>query len=228
MNSFYRKMKGFLPMKKNILIVAVLLVVGSLVACSSLSFSSSSSSSRQKASASAVTDPTKLTVEAKTGIGILKLEGTGNAVDAAQAKELLPLFLALKNLSTNNNTAVAEISALNKQTQTTLTSDQLTAIQNMTFTSADIRTLMETNGLLDTAASGTSSKSSNTGGGFGGPPDGGIPGMGGPGGGTSSTSKTVATPNAAASASSARKTAGGLNLTFAEPIIKLLQSKISK
>ena len=63
-------------------------------------------------------------------IGILKLEGTDQAVDAAEeAKELLPLFQALKTLSTNNNTAVDEITALNKQIKTSLTSDQLSAIK---------------------------------------------------------------------------------------------------
>lgn len=215
-------------MKKNIIIMAVLLLIGSLVACNSLSFSSNKTATNQRNNLSAAADPTKLTVEAKTGIGILKLEGTDNAVDAAQAEELLPLFLALKSLSTNNNTAVAEITALNKQIQTILSANQLSAIQNMAFTSSDIRTLMETNGLLDNATTGTSSRTSAQGGGFGGPPDGGIPGMGGLGGGTTTTSKTVATPNAAASALSARKTAGGLNLTFVEPIIKHLQSKIGK
>lgn len=214
-------------MKKNLLIIAVLILVGTLAACTGLSNSNNTRSANRTVNTNANSDPTTLSVEAKAGVGILKLEGTDQSVTAEEAKALLPLFQALKTLSTNNNTAVDEISALNKQIKTSLTSDQLSSINNMTFTSADIRTLMEQNGLLDaSAANSRSGTTSSRTGGFGGPPEG-IPGLGGPGG-VSTTSQTQATPNAAVAAQSARKVAGGLNLTFAEPIIKLLQSKISQ
>jgi hypothetical protein len=42
---------------------------------------------------------------------------------------------------------------------------------------------------------------------------------------SSRSSSTVATPNAAAALATSRKSAGGYNLTFVDPIIKLLESK---
>jgi hypothetical protein len=217
-------------MKKIIFITAILILIGSLAACSSLPFLNSSTTTSRTSSNSAFADPSKLTVEGKTGIGILKLEGTSQAVDAAEAKELIPLFQALKTLSTNNNTAADEISALNKQIKNSLNSDQIAAIEKMTFTSADLRTLMQENGLQNSGSSNSGTASSTrtaSGGNFGGPGGpGGIPGV--TGGGNTSTTRTQATPNAVQSAQTLRRTAGGLNLTFAEPIIKLLESKISK
>jgi hypothetical protein len=220
-------------MKKNILIAAVLLLIGSLAACNGLSFLNSSATSKRTTQAAAKIDPANMSIEAKVGIGILKLEGTDQAIDAAKAKELLPLFRALKALSSNNNTAVDEITALNKQIKNSLTSEQLSAIQNMTFTAADIQTLMASYGSADTgtASNNSSRASSSQGGGMGGPPPdvAFVQGMSGPGGGvtTGSTTKVQVTPNAAAALVIARKSAGGLNLTFVDAIIELLQSKIA-
>jgi hypothetical protein len=222
------------PMKKSLIIASILLIVGILAACTGRQAygngnrtTGQAGDSNQSAPANGSSGSSELSLESVVGIGILKLEGSDKAIDATKAAELLPLFKALKTLSTNNNTAIAEMTALNRQIKNTLTSDQLTAIQNLKITSADINALMQANGLGGTRSASNSSSSSSSGGGFGGP--------GGPpdaammavvsGQSSSRSSSTVATPNAAAALATARKSAGGYNLTFVDPIIKLLESK---
>jgi len=221
-------------MKKSMIFTSILLLVGVLVACTGTQTSRNSnrSSAQGNANSQAVSTngtagSTELSLESITGIGILKLEGNDQAIDAAKAAELLPLFKALKTLSTNNNTAVAEISALNSQIKNTLTADQLTAIQNLKITSTDVRTMMETNGLINTGSSSGTRTNSSGQGGFGGPPDAAMMAVMN-GQSSSRTSSTKATPNAAAALATSRKSAGGYNLTFVDVIIKLLESKITK
>ncbi len=224
-------------MKKSFVIAIILILIGVLAACSTRqswsrnSTNGTQSNSQNPSFNAGAGQPdgngqnTQLNLESKVGIGILKLEGTDQAVDEAKAKELLPLFKALKTLSSNNNTAVDEIRALNTQIKNTMTADQLAAIEKMELSYSDLKNLMDSYGL--TSSSSSSSSSSNNGGdmmgGPGGP--GGMPGMMMAAGGSSSSTKS--TPNAAAAMTTARKSAGGYNLIFAEPIIKLLESKIS-
>lgn len=231
-------------MKKNLIFVIILLMVGALAACSTQSAQGGAPAGAPAAGGAApaggpngtgsstgqssgTATSAKIAIESKVGIGILKLEGTDQAVDAAKAQELLPLFKALKTLSTNNNTAVAEITALNTQIKNTMTADQLSAIENMNITTSELRTLLETYGVTSSASSSSSSSSSSQGG-MGGPggPDGAM--MAVMSGASTTSSKTQATPNAAAAMTTSRKTAGGYNLTLVDPIIKLLQSKITK
>lgn len=224
-------------MKKSLFIVSILFLVGGLVACNSFAAQGSAPTGSSNANgmpagpaqagqASNETQTSSLPVDSIVGIGILKLEGTDQAIDAAKAKELLPLFKALKVLSGENNTAVAEISALNKQIKNTLSADQLTAIEKLNITSSDLKTLMDTYGISSSTSSSSSSSSSGEMGGPGGP--GGDMMMVMSGGKSSSSSTTTkSTPNAAAALTISRKSAGGLNLTFVEPIIKLLESKVT-
>jgi hypothetical protein len=228
MNSYINILKRKFQMKKNLMITASLILMGILAACS-LPFSiGTQTSSTRSSQNSALADPSKLPVESKLGYGILKLEGTDQALDSTEAKELLPLFMALKTLSTNNNTAPEELTALNNQIKNTMKADQLTAIEKMTITSAELRTLIANNGST-TGSTSSNTNSSQSGGNFGGGgPGGGIPGITGGGGQTTNSSRVVATPNAAQAAQSSRRTAGGLNLTLAQPVIDLLNSKITK
>ncbi|NMB54270.1 MAG: hypothetical protein GYA15_06170 [Leptolinea sp.] len=223
-------------MKKSIIIASILVLAGILVACAARQqFPSGgpgggpqSGSAGRQTGGGASTQTAELPLESKVGIGILKLEGTEQAVDAEEAKDLLVLFKALKTLSTESNTAVDEISALNIQIKNTLKADQLAAIEKMSITMQDLRTLTQSYGVETTGySSGTSSSSSRSN--FNGGP-GGMGGMigGMMGGGPESSSSTKATPNAAAALTISRKAAGGYNLTFADAIIKLLESKISQ
>ncbi len=228
-------------MKKSLIITSILVLVGILVACNTTQSGPISGMSGGRSAeggmpasgtqqAQGEPQEMELPIESKVGIGILKLEETDLAVDLEKAEELLPLFKALKVLSTDNNTAVDEISALNTQIKNTMTAEQLAAIENMEITMKDLRTMMGTYGLTGTTG-GTTANSSNTngqrefGGGPGGMPGGGM--MGGMMSGGQTNGSVQSTPNAAAAMTTSRKTAGGYNLTFADPIIKLLQSKIT-
>lgn len=234
-------------MKKTIVITLILVLAGVLVGCTALSgqggapagapsgalgepptgSNGAGGAPGKSTSGSGTAQAQTMPVESIVGVGIIKLEGTDNAIDSGTAANLLPLFKALKALSTNSNTSVAEISALNKQIKNTLTAEQLTAIENLKITTADVSKLLQENGLTSSASSSSSSSSSSrNSGGFGGPPDAGM--MMIASGNTSTTSKTQATPNAVAALTTSRKTAGGYNLTFADMVIKILQKKVSK
>jgi hypothetical protein len=241
-------MKGNFPMKKSIVITLILILAGVLVACTAISGQNGAPAGApsggpgeapsgsgghngepgQASSGSGTAQAQTMPIDSIAGIGIIKLEGTENAIDSETAASLLPLFKALKTLSTNSNTSVAEITALNKQIKNTLTADQITAIENLKITSMDVNKLLKENGLTSTTSSSSSSSSSNSqNGGMGGPPDGGGMMMMASGN-TSSSSKTQATPNAVAALTTSRKSAGGYNLTFADIIIKILEAKVAK
>jgi hypothetical protein len=145
-------------------------------------------------------DPATMPLEQKLAIGTLKLEGTGQAVTAKQAADLLPLWQAVKSLSASTNTAPSEITAVYKQIEGVMTPDQTQAIQKITWTQADMQALMTKYGVTfgggqggqnltaDQRATRTAqfqSRNQNGGGGAGGPGGfGGAPGgaPGGPGG----------------------------------------------
>ena len=74
-------------------------------------------------------------------IGTLKLDGTPNAVTTEQAAALLPLWQAAQSLSTNSNTAKAEIDAVYQQIEETMTPAQIQAIAAMKLTQADMSSL---------------------------------------------------------------------------------------
>jgi hypothetical protein len=238
------------PMKKIIFISLILILASVLAACTTLSGQGAAPGGApsgipgggtvgaggpgggqgQSTTGNGTAQTQTMPVDSIVGIGIIKLEGTDSAIDSETATNLLPLFKALKALSTNSNTSVAEMTALNKQIKNTLTADQLTAIENLKITSADVNKLLKEKGLASSAFSGSSSSAGNrNNGGMGGPPDAAMMMTSGMGGGsTTTTSKTQATPNAVAALTTSRKTAGGYNLTFADIVIKTLQAKVTK
>jgi hypothetical protein len=93
------------------------------------------------ASQSQSSDISKLTLQNKLGIGILNLENTNLALTTDQATTLLPLWKAVKTLSSDKTVTDSEISALYAQIQEDLTTEQLQAIEKTTWTTADLTTL---------------------------------------------------------------------------------------
>jgi hypothetical protein len=88
-------------------------------------------------------------------VGTLKLQGTGNAVNASQAASLVPLWQAYAQLTSSNTAAQAEIDAVVSQIQTTLTPAQVSAITAMKLTRQDMVTEMSSLGLTNGGANGT-------------------------------------------------------------------------
>ncbi|MBN1450039.1 MAG: hypothetical protein JW963_03415 [Anaerolineales bacterium] len=77
-------------------------------------------------------------------IGIYMLEGSGQAITAAQASALLPLLTPLKDISNSNNTISQEqIDTLMAQAVSVLTTEQIQAIVAMQVTQETIMSAMQ-------------------------------------------------------------------------------------
>ncbi len=192
--------------------------------------------------------PSSLPLQMKLGVGILKLEETELTVTAQQAEELLPLWKALRSLSSDTNTTAEEINALNHQIEEIMTADQLEAVGKMTWQPEELGRLIQKFGGRQAGPGAASTEMASNGrtsgermpggmpvgipaggaggggGGMGGPPMGGGGGMmigaGGAGMENPSVSRT------AVPGQSERREAAGMNLMFVEPVIRLLESKI--
>lgn len=88
-----------------------------------------------------------LTLNEKLAAGTLKLEGSDQAVTAEQAKELLPLWKAVKTLSTSDTASQLEIEAVYQQIQDTLTADQLASIEALDLSGSNLQQLMSDLGI---------------------------------------------------------------------------------
>jgi len=213
-----------------------------LTACSS-----KVASSGQTAGSSALAQGGSNTLPGVTllTVGTFKLEDTANAVTARQATELLPLWKAYRSLSGDSASATAELEALVKQIEQTMTAEQLRAITDMNLTSQDLMTTMQGLGLSmpeqmsapsgsGQAGEGQQSPIGDVGampaGGGGAPPagGGGAPpaGGGGPsGGGMPGGGNTALNPALRQTRQAQRNSAGGGSSPLLDALIKLLESK---
>jgi hypothetical protein len=96
-----------------------------------------------------------LSLASQLALGTLKLDEASYPIDKDQAAELLPLWKALRALSSSDTTAPQEIEALVKQIQNTLTTDQINAITAMNLTNEDILAYMQAQGSMAGGAQGT-------------------------------------------------------------------------
>lgn len=90
------------------------------------------------ASASGLTEDyaDALSVRNQLAYGTLRLEGTANAVTAAQAAKLLPLWQALKTLAASSTSATEEVTAVQNQISAAMTPAQISAIAGLKLTNA--------------------------------------------------------------------------------------------
>jgi uncharacterized membrane protein YgcG len=208
-------------------------------ACGSTKTASTSQGSNTQAflGGSTQRQSTELTTEAKIALGTLKLETTDLKVTPEQAKELLPLWKAVKTLPNSETTSEVEIQALYTQIQETMTAEQMKAINDMGLTASNMRDVMSELGIQmggpggGSGAQATPSSSGSFqggggmmpgGGGPGGgmmPPDGG--GMMGGAGGTGGSSRT----NSTAGAIMPNRSGRGITSMLIEPLIKLLTER---
>lgn len=136
---FHRAKKG-IAMKK-IAVVMILLSFSLLSACSAVQSVISPAGSAADPGQAGI-DPSGMDNETKLLIGTLKLEGTAQAVTADQARTLLPLWKAVKSLSSAESTAQGEIDALYTQIKETMTADQVKAIDALNMNQEEITALM--------------------------------------------------------------------------------------
>ena len=214
-------------MLKKKLIILIVIPALFLAGCAS---PAASTQAAQQAAPNLANQP----IEGKLALGLLKLEGSDKAVTAEQAKTLLPLWKAVKTLSSSSTASPDEVSALYTQIQEALNADQVQAVKDLNLSQADTQALMTQYGVqmpqgaAPSQSSTRAAGSSNAqGGGFGGGDLGGGPGgpppdgVGIPGG----LPIPQGTPQAGATPRAARAGGGGMNLLFVDPLIKLLESK---
>ena len=212
-------------MKKLTLILLTIIAL-TLTACGALDSTEAATTSQTESTAQTLSGPTLLI------LGTLKLDGTEQAVTVEQAAELLPLWQVYSELISSDTAAQAEIDALEKQIEETMTDEQMKAITAMNLTPQDSFAVMQEMGL----SMGRGQSSSNSGGssnftpgqgmgpgggmgaGGGAPPDmggGGVPGQ--MPGGQSLSQEEIATAQAA------RSEQGGGNMMLSNLINALIE-----
>jgi hypothetical protein len=130
--------------KKLSLWSTALILILVLTACNSSSNQAASTTNTSVTNSAQGT--TSLSEVNKLLVGSLRLEDTDQAVSAEEAAQLLPLWQAYRVLSNSDTAAEAEVDALIKQIQSTMTSDQIQAIEAMNLTSQDMMDLIQAAG----------------------------------------------------------------------------------
>jgi hypothetical protein len=194
-------------------------------------------------------DPANQPIEQKLAIGTLKLEDTDLAVTAEQARDLLPLWKAVKALSSSETVSQDEVNAVYTQIQEAMTEEQIAAIKEMSINPEDMQALMQEFGIeMEMPQGGNTPKemteeqlatlqaqrSAMRQQGQGRRQGGGMPGGGMPGGGDMPPGGMEGgmpggMPNAEGTPQPGmgrpRGAGGGFNTTLVDPLIKLLQER---
>ena len=84
-----------------------------------------------------------LSVQAQLAVGTIQLEDTELAVDEATAAQILPLWQAVQALGQSETTAEAEVNAVLKQIQNTMTAEQIAEIAGMQLTTTRFQEMLE-------------------------------------------------------------------------------------
>jgi hypothetical protein len=191
--------------------------------------SDTSAANAQTAQNPGAPNPANQPIEGKLAMGTLKLEGSAQAITAEQAKNLLPLWKAVKALTASSTASTDEMNALYTQIQEAMTADQVAAIKALTLAPADMQALMQQyniqspqGGPSQSTTRTANSANQNGAPGAGGPPGGAPPDGGGPGGGLPGGAQT--TPHAGQTPR-AQRAGGGMNTLFVDPLITLLDAR---
>jgi hypothetical protein len=175
---------------------------------------------------STVTTSSGLSAATRLALGILKLEGSSQAVSTTQAGELLTLWQGYQSLSSSDTSSQVELEAVVKQIEGSLTSDQLKAIEAMAISETSVNEVLSTLGgsvnagaPASTPSASTNSQAGPVGGPDGVPPAGDSMGVGDITGGLTAQS----TP-AAAQATAATSTVQ-VNPMLLRTLIQLLETR---
>ncbi len=225
--------------KKTLFLLSAIIMIFSLTACSAiqLPWASASTGSTQIAS---LANFSSQPVKNKLAVGVLELEGSDLAITPTQAKELLPLWMAVKSLSKDSNTTPDEMAALYVQIEGVLTANQLQAIEKLDLSTGDLTALVQkyesqtsVSSSSTTTTTSQSAQSAQVQGGPGGGPGGDIqgitmqdPGLGGViDGAPSATQSSIS--NTSLSGASGALNQSSLNLLLADPVISLLNTRLA-
>jgi hypothetical protein len=184
-------------------------------------------------------------ISSQLGFGTLLLEETGNAVDPAQALQLLPLWKAARSLSQSETVAEEELNAIFNQIEETMTTAQINAIIDMQLTGEEISQRMEDLGIEagfvggafgnltpEQQATARAAQESREGLPAGSGPGGGFRGNGPGSGGGQGFDLGNLTPEQQATIEARRAERSGagvrLALVFVDPLIELLDERSSE
>jgi outer membrane murein-binding lipoprotein Lpp len=111
----------------------------------------------------AVAASSGLSMATKLATGTLTLQGTSNAITASEASQLLTLWQAYQSMSSSDTTSQVELEALVSQIQSSMTSEQIKAIDDMNLTEQSVSEVIQASApSYSSTPSGTPSTSSNT------------------------------------------------------------------
>lgn len=220
-------------LKKRYVILILIPLILSLAACASSTSAGTSSNAATTPQPGQGFDMSRQPVEQKLALGTLSLEGTDKAITAEQAKQLLPLWKAVKSMGNSSITSTEEVSALYKQIKETMAADQVQVITALNLSQTDLQALMKKYSVQapqggrppqnSTRTAGSqSSGMGGPGGGSGGPPLGDMGGI--PGAGQSNSSGSTSAPRPAAPPPGGG-IRNGMNYMFLDSLIKLLQQR---
>jgi hypothetical protein len=147
-NEFYWDLEKELFMKYKIFyLLLLLLLVLVLVACGGSDEGQDTPNMGSSESSIGDIDTQEIPQVMQLMLGIVLLDGTEHAVDADQAENLLPLWKVLKNLSSSEIAAQAEVDAVIASIQDTMTSEQMASIEGMNLTMENMTEVAEILGI---------------------------------------------------------------------------------
>ena len=146
-------------MKKKLVLIISLIAILAVSACSAVG------TSNGNATQTTTTGSDQLPTLSKLVVGTYKLIDSSTPITQAQAKELVILWKAYKELQTRDTKAQQEVTDLLTQINSTLTTDQISAIDTMNLSTRDVMSLVQELGVSASTAStsrtGSSSSSSS-------------------------------------------------------------------
>jgi hypothetical protein len=196
--------------KRNRLILIFVLTASLLTACGNADAPAPASSGAEEILDTSLdtSHENALTVRNQLLLGTLNLEDSAQAVSAEQAAVLLPLWQGLRGTMNSGASAPAEVDALLKQIERTMSSEQLAGIRTMKLAQSDLQAWAQSQGLG--AGSGGSTSFTGTGGGMG----------SGQGGGQNLSPEERAARQAERGGTGENR--GGLSTALIESVISLL------
>jgi hypothetical protein len=128
-------------MKSSTIFLVLTLTVLTLSACAPVAPAANvATAPAPAAGALDLTFPDAANLRSQLAYGIIKLDGTSNAITPEQAKTLTPLWQAFLALSGDETTATEELTAVQNQIAQTLTPAQIQAITALKITNTELNT----------------------------------------------------------------------------------------
>jgi hypothetical protein len=132
-------------MRKKLFLFGIIVTLSMVLAACSSSSNSASSMTGTNGTAGAQGE-TSLSKVNMLLVGTLKLDGTDQSVSADEAAKLLPLWQAYRSLSNSQTAAEAEVDALLDQIESSMTAEQVKAIEALNLTNTDMMDMMQSMG----------------------------------------------------------------------------------